>query len=113
MSFFSSDSFTFINSASTKIQKYIASTTRELFIGNQANTLISFENDDKDHLAADLMSSINPQFVVYSRGTERVANTKATKKDTIVGTTETGNRFNLKEKGRIKITSDGISVHIE
>ncbi len=111
----------FLGDASKKVQKFIASST------NRTDVLIVSHSALSANMSPELMSLIQPKLLIYSKVVAKSAldnsedpKKSAAKKLTVrkksvadpFATILDGNRFNLKEVGTVKITSDGKGVTI-
>ncbi|MFA6294852.1 MAG: hypothetical protein WC666_00320 [Candidatus Paceibacterota bacterium] len=120
-------SVTFLGNASNKVQKFIASTSPiidETTKTNEITTdiLIVSHSALPVNISPVLMDKLRPKYLIYSKlirntSTKSVKDSKTAslKKKEIkdpLGYVLDENRFNLKERGAIKITSDGIGVSV-
>jgi hypothetical protein len=135
------NSFIFLGNASVKIQKYLAvnhffdpsSTT----FNSLTNSTKNFFNTDvlivshsalPANISPLLIEKINPANLIYSRKIQKTKVVKDTENSSVAGTSTSKvkkkepidalkylnneNKFNLKEKGTIKIVGDGEKVQI-
>ena len=106
--------------ASIKIQKFIAA-NNEL----PSDVLITSNNGNASNLAVQLIDSLAPDYLIYSaqilKGTNNTnvsaptqkkstASSKAKPKADPLAGILNDNRFNVREKGMVKIVSDGIKI---
>ena len=99
--------------ASIKIQKFIA-TNNEL----PSDVLITSNNGNASNLALQLIDSLAPDHLVYSAALAKKGSASSKtassskpkpKADPLAGIL-VENRFNVREKGMVKIVSDGITI---
>ena len=135
------DSVMILNNITPKIQKYIASSpnrstpplpsvalTKEgRLVGGsvgslaeddsaRSDALIVFNNASPDNLAAELMDKLRPENLIYSKSLSNTSSKSATSKnekpDPLFYLMD-DHRFNIKEKGTIKIVSNGSLLEIK
>ena len=124
---FGSTSVSFLGDASVKIQKFIASTSVDSFSRNDSssNALFIPQSISPGNIAPQLIEMIKPEFLIYSqappKGTSKspgsaakTSGKKPVKKaaDPLVEMLPE-NKLNLKEKGRLKIISDGKTLRVQ
>jgi beta-lactamase superfamily II metal-dependent hydrolase len=108
-------SFMLLGNATTKVQKFIATSTESMTGGDlRTNVLVVPHSVSADSLSAALMNKIKPDYLIYSQAITS-SSKKSTKKPTkvdplyfILG----DKRFNLKDKGTAKIVSDGMTLKV-
>jgi beta-lactamase superfamily II metal-dependent hydrolase len=114
-------SFMLMSDASVKIQKFIA-------VNNElpADALITSNNGNASNLALQLIDSIAPDYFIYSAQvlkdaaannnksptTKSAATSKSKPKADPLAGILNENRFNIREKGMVKIVSDGNAIKI-
>ncbi len=80
------------------------------------NALMVFNNASPDNLTSELTDILKPKYLIYSKSlnssSPKVANSKNNKLDPLFYVMN-NRRFNIKEKGIIKIVSDGSLLKIE
>ena len=115
---YGSTSVSFFGDATAKVQKYIASTSTASF-GSNSNVLFIPQSISPGSIAPRLIEAIKPESLIYSQALPKgaVKNQKPVKKsakkpDGPLFEIPDENKFNLKEKGRLKIISDGKSLKI-
>ena len=115
-------SIVFVGGASIKVQKYIATDNSQ-----SSDVLITSNNGNASNLAVQLIDSLAPDYLIYSQQLTKqgtvvqrspVASDASTtssktkqKADPLAGILNE-NRFNIREKGMVKIVSDGTSIKI-
>ncbi len=119
---FGSISVALFGNASTKIQKYLVFQEKI----QHSNVLIVSHNASLGSLAPQFIDVVQPRFLVYSKSIPKSSTLSSNKKDISSRTSSKTkkqedplamvlleNRFNIQEKGTIKIVSDGdiISVY--
>lgn len=120
---YGSTSVSFFSDATTKIQKYVASTSAESFTRSDlsSNALFIPQSISPGNIAPQLIETIKPQFLIYSQAPPKgsakpakISLKKVTKssKDP-VSEISAESRFNLKELGSLKIVSDGKTLSVE
>jgi hypothetical protein len=136
------NSVIFLNDVTPKIQKFIASSTLNSSAAMEpalpgaslsgaerlrtrgwnvpaieaVNILVIFNNASADNLASELTDKLKPKYLIYSKSlTDSNSKSTASKKDKIdpLFYLLADYRFNIKEKGTVKISSDGSSLNIE
>lgn len=114
---YDNNSVAFLGNATNKIQKYITTTTSL----TSTNVLIVSHSALPANISQQLIEKIKPQNLIYSKrvtdktvsdsnsSTNNSKNKNSKKKEVIdpLKYLKAENRFNLKEKGRIKIVGDG------
>ncbi len=111
-------SIVFMGSATTKIQKFVASTSAELFKDGDSKALVIPQSIVPGNIAAQLIEAIQPNYLIYSqvppKGSAKPARATSKKhvEDPLVNIQNDG-RFNLREAGSLKIVSDGKSLRVE
>ena len=107
--------------ASLKIQKYIAANNSQ-----PSDALIASNNGNASNLAIQLIDSLAPDYLIYSaqllKGTsgntnqstkiKSSASSKSKPKTDPLAGILSENRFNVREKGMVKVVSDGVSLKI-
>jgi beta-lactamase superfamily II metal-dependent hydrolase len=107
---FGSKRITFLGNASNKVQKYVASSTPSNSIAS--DVLIVSHSALPANIAPLLIEKLKPDYLVYSKTISNKSpansNAKSKKKEIVdpLAYLETDNKFNLKEKGSVKITVD-------
>lgn len=112
-----------LGNATTKVQKFIATSSKSIIYGDQGSdsngdlrtdVLIVPHGISAGPFSTELMNFIKPDYLIYSQAVNKSSN-KSSKKPAkvdplyfILG----DKRFNTKEKGTIKALSDGISIKI-
>ena len=120
-------SFTLLGNSSTKIQRFVASSTCADLFDAQSGThaLIIFHTISTTALSNDLIAGIKPQLVIYSQSiTKNVtsrSNTHSTTHSSVGAPIESkdplysvlsDHRFNLKQKSAIEALSDGVEITV-
>lgn len=112
---FGKNNISFLGSATNKVQKHVASN-----VSTRLNTdaLIVSHSALPVNISKELVASLNPHNLIYSkkvRSTDQIKvaskSEKPEIKDPLVGLPEE-NKFNLQEKGMIKIVLDGLKTTI-
>jgi competence protein ComEC len=101
----------FLGNASTKIQRYIASSSRTEI--ENTNVLIVSQSALPSNMAPSLLKIANPEFLVYSKSVANVRSLSTKENRDSRTALMPENRFNLKSTGDIKIISDGTAVQIK
>lgn len=104
-------SFVLLGDATPKVQKFIASQR----VG-RVNVLIVSNSASPSTLAPQLTDVLKPEYLIYSKIISRNhPKTKMTSKKEIdpLRFIPENKRFNLKEKGTVKIESDGVSISVK
>ncbi|MBU6426715.1 hypothetical protein KGQ27_00530 [Patescibacteria group bacterium] len=105
------NSFFFLNDATVKIQKAVAFQGRAL---EKTNVLIVSTSALPANLADELTGVIRPDYLVYSKNTNARSSASAKNKTTDpLYYLLDSKRFNIKEKGIVRIISNGSEVSIE
>ncbi len=116
---FGKTAIVFLGNGSNKIQKFLASTTAPAF--TDSSVLIVSHSALPANMSAQLIGQIKPEYLVYSKAESnkpvappKSSTSKTKKKEIVDPLAYLGNekRFNLKEKGTVKITSDGVKVTV-
>jgi hypothetical protein len=91
-------------------------TLRRAEEGAGTDTLIVFNNASPDNLATELMNELRPEYLIYlkslSSSSSKSATSKNKKVDPLFYLLD-DHRFNMKEKGIVKIVSDGSELKVE
>jgi competence protein ComEC len=117
---FGANSMVFLGNASVKVQKLIAATSLDSL---KSDVLIVSHSALPANMAQTLVDSISPNYLVFSKelnvtsklktSTKTSSSTKKTKiPPDPLASIPGDNRFNLKEKGTVKIWSDEVQVII-
>jgi len=104
----------FLGSASVKVQKYVASST--FLARNKTDVLVVSQSALPANIAKQLIEVTHPDYLVYSKTVSSKSSIKPNIKKPIEDPLQylkDKNRLNLKEKGAIKIISDGTSITVE
>ncbi|MFA6404824.1 MAG: hypothetical protein WCW03_02385 [Candidatus Paceibacterota bacterium] len=113
---FGSTNILLVGNTTPKIQKFITSTAELDRIMNNTNVLVISNNASKTNLAKQMVDEFKPKYVIYSKllssGKTANGSIENTKDDPLLGIPE-ANRYNIKEKGSIRIISDGSIVRVE
>ena len=104
--------------ATTKIQKFVASTSAPLLDQTDSNALFIPQSIAPGNIAGQLIDAISPKYLIYSQAPPKNTSkpAKAISKKPLEDPLETvsdENRFNLKERGELKIVSDGKSLDVK
>jgi beta-lactamase superfamily II metal-dependent hydrolase len=109
-------SVTFLGDASNRVQKFIASTSPLM---DKTDVLVISHSALPANTSPILMGKLHPDYLVYSKlirnTSARSGMSSSSKKKAIedsLARVGDMNRFNLKEEGTIKITSNGRQIHI-
>jgi len=120
-------SITFLGNASNKVQKFIASTSPIVNKTTKTNgittdVLIVSHSALPTNISPILMDKLQPKYLIYSKLVKDIpAKSAITKKTSSLKKKEikdplsyvlNENKFNLKEKGSMRITSNGIEMNI-
>jgi beta-lactamase superfamily II metal-dependent hydrolase len=126
---FGTKSLMFLGGASNKVQKFVA-----LANTNKTDALIVSHSALPANIAKQLIDQIHPDYLIYSKtiSSQSIKSSASLKTSVITANATTSitknkkkeivdpleyldgsKRFNLKEKGVIKITSDGMTIKIE
>jgi len=109
-------SVVFLGNATNKIQKYILSREKVLPLDLKSEALIVSHSAAADSLNLLLMEKIKPDYLIYSKVQRAaVASVSDKTKKKPVDPLEyipSEDRFNIKEKGTVKIVSDGQSLSV-
>ncbi len=105
-----------LGNATTKVQKFLvsAASSSDQFGSNslRANVLVMPNSALAGSLSAELMNKMRPEYLVYSQSiTSGTKKSVAKKVDPLYFILD-DKRFNVKEKGTVKIESDGIDIGI-
>jgi competence protein ComEC len=108
-----------LGNATTKVQKFIASSTGSIISGDlggnlRTNVLVVPHSISTDSLSAEFMNKMKPEYIIYSQAITS-SSKKSTKKPAKVDPLYfilDDKRFNSREKGTIKAVSDGVSIKI-
>ncbi len=106
------NSFMLVGNAGLKTQKFIATENTQ-----PADVLIMSNNVNAANLSLELVNAVAPDYLIYSAQANKPAKSSAApskskpKADPLAGIMQ-DQRFNVREKGSIKIVSDGDSVKI-
>lgn len=131
-------SVTFMGDASVKVQKYVASSSeivREQVVhSGGGRVLVVSHSAAEGNISTELMNGLRPDFLVYEKALRAEETKKALAKPPAKNSTKNStknasknkkpkpnplaailndDRFNLKEVGTVKITSDGEGIIIE
>ncbi|MFA6554383.1 MAG: hypothetical protein WCS89_02630 [Candidatus Paceibacterota bacterium] len=111
---FGSTNITFLGSASNKTQRAIVFSPSSTL--GDADVLVVSHSALPENIYSQLINEIKPEYLVYSRkvtNKSTVLRAKA-KKEVIdpLAYIKDDKKFNLKEKGTVKITSDGKTVKV-
>ncbi|MDB5239238.1 MAG: internalization-like protein competence protein ComEC/Rec2, competence protein ComEC protein [Candidatus Parcubacteria bacterium] len=111
-------SLLFIGAATPKVQKFVAASSTE------SNALIVSQSTGQGNISRELLEAVRPGYLVYSQALSKSSskpklksaaktNKKAANKkaDSLAGIL-LDHHFNIRERGEVKITSDGTSVEI-
>ena len=102
---YGSASILLIADASLKTQKFISASNLE-----HISALIAYIKADPADLSSDLIRSLTPGYLVYSQTLSK--SPRQSQKDPLIGILK-DRRFNIKDTGVVKITSDGTSLKVE
>lgn len=114
-------SISLFGDATPKVQKFVASTSADVFSVNDSNVLFIPQPISQGNIVPQLIETINPEFLIYSqsppKGSVRPAKVPIKKslkvsKDPLSGISSE-KKVNLKEKQIIKIVSDGRSISVQ
>ena len=121
---FGSTSITLFGDVSPKIQKYLVSEGEV----KHSDVLVVSSNASSGNLSSLLVDAIRPRFLVYSKSLPKSSSSSSSKKIASSHTSEISskpkklddplatilleNRFNIQEKGTVKIISDGKTVSV-
>ena len=112
---YGSNNILFAGNATPKIQKYLASSTSLVRVTN-TDVLIVSHSALPQSFAQNFIDRFRPKSLIYSKNisqsTKKTNSAKSKTKDPIEYLSSE-NRFNIKERGIIKIQSDGRSVEIK
>ncbi len=127
---FGSTTISLVGGVSTKIQKYLV--TKGAL--NHSDVLVVSNNGSTSNMSAQCIDAVRPQYFVFSKAvsksdssssnkkilpqrgnqTHKTAVTATTKKlEDPLATILIENRFNIQEKGTVKIISDGKTISIQ
>ncbi len=113
---FGATSIVFLGNASNKVQKFLTSppSTGSLTSSgvDQADVLIVSHSALPANVSPELIKKISPAYLVYSKTLDREGTKKKIIPDPFAYLSE-DRKFNLKESGTVKITSDGATVQIK
>jgi len=101
---YGSTSIIFMSQTTAKVQKYIASTSADLFGSNASKALILPVSLAKGSIAPQLIEAMKPGMLIYSQNVKKSPVHEA---ELLIE-----NKFNLLESG-LKIESDGNSIQIK
>jgi beta-lactamase superfamily II metal-dependent hydrolase len=101
---YGSSSVLFMGDATTKIQKAISSDKIDVLVTSNAASAFN--------LAPSFVNRIHPSYLIYSKSITTKTASKKDKEDPLFFVTFE-NRFNLKEKGTIRIVSNGSRLEIK
>jgi beta-lactamase superfamily II metal-dependent hydrolase len=103
-----------LGNATTKIQKFLASPKSSTSKDVEVNALVVPHSLSTDSLSAELMNKMKPDYFIYSQAVTK-STSKSSKKlakvDPLYFILD-DKRFNLKEGGTVKITSDGVRIFV-
>jgi len=117
---FGVNSVAFLGNASITVQKLITATSPDSLI---SDVLIVSQSALPANVAQELIDAMKPKYLIYSKVLSAVSKTKisaksasTTKKTKVLidplASIPGNNRFNLKEKGSVKVWSDGVKLVI-
>jgi len=117
---FGQTSITFLGNASHKVQTFLASSTdshlNDPKLG-RTDVLLITHSGLPGSMSAPLIEQLNPEYLVYSKSVQaKTAVKKGAVKKKIIDplmSIDLAKRFNLKEKGSVKVTSDGVRVVVK
>jgi len=113
-------SLTFLGNASVKVQKYLAVAS----LAKPSDVLVVSHSALPANISQALIDSVKPEYLVYSKSLSAksgsvqkpITSSLKTKKKTVIDPLayigEDG-RFNIQERGTVKITIDGNNIKIE
>jgi len=113
-----SNNFSFLGNATKKVQKYIATSTQSLF---EVDALIFSQSVVPANISSELIERFHPKNIIYSQKISnapakpiKITNTSKKKKEIVdpLSYLSSESKFNIREKGTVKITSDGNKVSI-
>ncbi len=109
---YGSTSFVIFGGGTPKIQKFIAASTE---FRDPISALIVSNSATYSNTAAQAIEQWNPEFFVYSKSTTSPSSSGSgsKEKENPIASIPEANRYNIKEKGTVKIVSDGSQVRIE
>jgi beta-lactamase superfamily II metal-dependent hydrolase len=115
---YGSTSVIFMGNATTKIQRYVASTSGEVLKEGSSRVLVIPQSIAPGNVAPRLVEAINPDYLIYSQALPKSSSkpTKILPKKRIedpLESIQSGSRFNLREFGGAKIVSDGKTIQIK
>ena len=111
-------SILYFGDASPKIQKFVASSTRESDASTmngrngQATVLIVTESATPDNLAAKLMDTFAPSHLVFAKPVKSAGSPKKKPAPDPLATIPAEQRFDIRDGRTIKIVSDGTRLSI-
>lgn len=106
---YGSTSIAFLGNASTKIQRYVASSSRQSV--ENADVLIVSHGASPSNMALAMLKTVSPRFLVYSRAVPQ--RSTAEKAGDALSVIPPDGRFNVRSAGGVKIISDGNKVEIK
>lgn len=119
---FENNSAIFLGNASPKVQKFLASSTVSYSFIGYTNILIVSHSALPANMSEKLVSIIKPERLIYSKTLSsqppkppQPTNSKTKKKEVVdpLAYLAAADKLNIKEKGTLKVTSDGVQIQVE